>query len=423
MSARLASALDPYGREAYEKALGIPSGSILDSKPPEVWSWEQQLNALAAQTIPAEFGGFEGMPASGNSVEVRQTSALTSEHNYSRVTDSAGLCTPDNPFGLDDMELAAVRYYYWQDVPRLTTENFTDPMMMHLEETMPQERDAWLASLEGPQMRSLSNEEYQASIEATRAIERQKEESVWRDTYHYRQAFSLQDAEMMAAADVAFAPLAARIGQGLSKLYWGVRGEQAATNAALRAELQMALEADFKLYAGGVPSISVAATSKLDDLAAAFPRISNSKGPMQLEFRNAVQLDEFNRLNQIDIAVDKLKPGEASAAVEIQNAFGGQLRRANAVDGDVDFVFADGPNKGKTVDFMFTVNNQKQQTYMNKFFNKNFDKTVQQLNTHIKKADIVPLDFRSLEAQNQARLMEVINNISVEQSSRIVIMK
>jgi hypothetical protein len=39
----------------------------------------------------------------------------------------------------------------------------------------------------------------------------------------------------------------------------------------------MALEADFKLYAGGVPSISVAATSKLDDLTAAF-----AKGPSKI---------------------------------------------------------------------------------------------------------------------------------------------
>ena len=151
--------------------------------------------------------------------------------------------------------------------------------------------------------------------------------------------------------------------------------------------------------------------------------VPNPKGPMQLEFRDAVQLDEFNRLNQVDVAVGKLKPGEASAAVEIQNAFGGQLRRANASDGDIDFVFADGPNQGKTVDFMFTVNAQKQQAYMNKFFNNNFDKNVQQLNSHVQKADIVPLDFRNLETQNQTRLMEVVNNMPSEQSSKIVIMR
>ena len=50
-------------------------------------------------------------------------------------------------------------------------------------------------------------------------MERQKKEAVWRDSFHYQAAFSLQDAEIMAAADAAFAPLAARIGQGLSKLY------------------------------------------------------------------------------------------------------------------------------------------------------------------------------------------------------------
>jgi hypothetical protein len=128
---------------------------------------------------------------------------------------------------------------------------------MHLTEVMPQERDAWLASQEGPQMRAVSDEEHQASIEAEREREQRKEEAVWRDSFHYRAAFSLQDAEMMAAADAAFAPLAARIGRGLSKLYWGVRSEEAAASAALKAELRAALEADFKLYTGRVPAVSV----------------------------------------------------------------------------------------------------------------------------------------------------------------------
>lgn len=53
-------------------------------------------------------------------------------------------------------------------------------------------------------------------------------------------------------------------------------------------------------------------------------------------------------------------------------------------------MLTDGPNEGKTVDFMFTVNNDKQQTYMNKLFNNNCDKNVQQLKSHVEKADIVP---------------------------------
>jgi hypothetical protein len=57
MSAQFASALDPFGREAYEQALGIPSGSMLDALPYAAWSEAQQLNALASQTTtPAEFG-------------------------------------------------------------------------------------------------------------------------------------------------------------------------------------------------------------------------------------------------------------------------------------------------------------------------------------------------------------------------------
>jgi hypothetical protein len=47
MSAQFASALNPFGREAYEQALGIPSGSMLDALPYAEWSEAQQLNALA----------------------------------------------------------------------------------------------------------------------------------------------------------------------------------------------------------------------------------------------------------------------------------------------------------------------------------------------------------------------------------------
>jgi filamentous hemagglutinin len=50
-----------------------------------------------------------------------------------------------------------------------------------------------------------------------------------------------------------------------------VRGEQAATNAALRTELREALEADFKLYPGSAPTASVTILSA-DDVAQASAR-------------------------------------------------------------------------------------------------------------------------------------------------------
>jgi hypothetical protein len=59
MSAQFASALNPFGREAYEQALGIPSGSMLDALPYAEWSEAQQLNALAGQSNQADFAGFE----------------------------------------------------------------------------------------------------------------------------------------------------------------------------------------------------------------------------------------------------------------------------------------------------------------------------------------------------------------------------
>jgi hypothetical protein len=53
MSVQFASALNPFGRKAYEQALGIPSESMLEALPYADWSEAQQLNALAAQTTPS----------------------------------------------------------------------------------------------------------------------------------------------------------------------------------------------------------------------------------------------------------------------------------------------------------------------------------------------------------------------------------
>ena len=154
-----------------------------------------------------------------------------------------------------------------------------------------------------------------------------------------------------------------------------------------------------------------------------FNPFPNKSGPTDLKFRDPVELDEFNRLNQVDFAVNKARPGEASAAVEIQNAFGGQLRRAVEGDGKVDFVFVDGPQQGKTVDFLFTADTSKQSQMMNRFFDKNLKGSQAQIVSHVNKADMVPLDFRNLELQNQNKLMEFINTLTKEQQSHLVIMR
>ncbi|MFJ5408409.1 hypothetical protein [Pectobacterium punjabense] len=138
----------------------------------------------------------------------------------------------------------------------------------------------------------------------------------------------------------------------------------------------------------------------------------------------AVNLDEVNRL-KFDPHAGKNKLAEGSAATELRNTMGGKLERVEPDASGADFVFSSGPNKGKTVDFMFTTakGSEKEIEGMNKFFNNNWDRNITQLRTHLDKADIVPLDFRSLNVENQHKLLNHINSLSQADKAKIVIMR
>lgn len=139
---------------------------------------------------------------------------------------------------------------------------------------------------------------------------------------------------------------------------------------------------------------------------------------------SAVHLDEVERL-KFDPHAGKNKMAESSAAVELQNSLGGKLERVDPDISGADFIFTSGPNKGKSVDFMFTTakGSDKEIEGMNKFFNNNWDKNVEQLHSHLNKADIVPLDFRNLTPVNQQRLLDYINKLPGQDKSKIVIMR
>nr|WP_263009813.1 hypothetical protein [Dickeya oryzae] len=138
----------------------------------------------------------------------------------------------------------------------------------------------------------------------------------------------------------------------------------------------------------------------------------------------AVNLGEVNRL-KYDPHAGKNKLAEGSAATELQNTMGGKLERVYPDASGADFVFSSGRNKGKTVDFMFTTakGSEKEIEGMNKFFNKNWDKNIEQLHSHLDKADIVPLDFRNLKIENKNRLLNYINTLSPAYKAKIVIMR
>lgn len=145
----------------------------------------------------------------------------------------------------------------------------------------------------------------------------------------------------------------------------------------------------------------------------------------EIKTGQAVDFHEFNRLNEKDIHAGKIKPAEASAAVEIQNSLGGTLKRIDNLDSSADFIFTSGPNKGKTVDFMFTTGSStvKEINGINQFFDKNRNTNIKTLNEHLSKADFVPLDFRNLDLVNQQKLINHIKTLPASDQSKIIIMR
>jgi len=144
------------------------------------------------------------------------------------------------------------------------------------------------------------------------------------------------------------------------------------------------------------------------------PRIVSPRGP--------VDLGEFRRLNVPDPATGKLRPGEASAAAELQQVLGGRLERMAGPSG-ADFNVVSGSQAGKSVDFLLTPGTVKEANGINQFFVKNANRFSVQLDEHLRKADIVPIDSRFLTSQNQKVLMDMVGKVSPSDQSRIVIFR
>ena len=149
---------------------------------------------------------------------------------------------------------------------------------------------------------------------------------------------------------------------------------------------------------------------------------AETKGPRIVSPPGFVEVDEFRRLNVPDPATGKLRPGEASAAVELQQVLGGRLERLGDAKG-ADFKFVSGSQAGKSVDFLLTPGTVKDAAEANRFFVKNADRFSNSLLMHLGKADIVPIDARFLTPQNQKVLMEIVGRQSKVNQSRIIIFR
>ncbi|KDN13783.1 hypothetical protein [Snodgrassella communis] len=164
--------------------------------------------------------------------------------------------------------------------------------------------------------------------------------------------------------------------------------------------------------------------------------IKNSDGLNEVKI-NQTPLEGQNRLNTIDaMGNGKLNPAEAAAAARIENILGKmeRLPDTNAVGKNADYIITNGPNKGKTVDLMYTTKNlsQKEIDGINKFFEKNM--TVpkvsgklpdgkQQILDHLNKADIVPVDFNVLTPKNQRIFTDYVKSLPKSQQDKIIIMR
>jgi RHS repeat-associated protein len=138
--------------------------------------------------------------------------------------------------------------------------------------------------------------------------------------------------------------------------------------------------------------------------------------------RDAVNLEEFKRLNVIDSDVGRIRPGEAGAAAELQNYLTGKLKRSGpGTPGD--FVFTSGPHAGKTVDFMLTPDSAVQAEKINKFFAKNTSGFSSQLGLHLNKADFVPMDARFLTNANQDILIDIISKQPQYLQNKIILIR
>lgn len=175
-----------------------------------------------------------------------------------------------------------------------------------------------------------------------------------------------------------------------------------------------------EIASSGIPT----SEAKLVQYFAAKIYLSYMKSGMRtVQVEKSIDLERVKQL-AYDPHKKKDSFGEGYAAVELENYYGGKLKRVDPNLSQVDFVFDSGPAKGKTVDFLFTTKTAKQDEILkfNQYFaTNNWELNVKQIDTHLKKADIVPIDTRALNAQNKAKLIEHLNTLSNEQKKKIIL--
>ncbi|MCA6917995.1 VENN motif pre-toxin domain-containing protein [Pectobacterium versatile] len=159
--------------------------------------------------------------------------------------------------------------------------------------------------------------------------------------------------------------------------------------------------------------------------------VKNADGIYEVKV-NVTPLEGHDRLNTPDLGGNgKLKPAEAASAAQLEPTLGTMERYTpspGAKSGtSPDFVITSGPNKGKTVDAMYTTDrlSQKEIDGLNKFYEKNMSAGSGRgvIQDHLQKADFVPVDFRVLTPANQKVFMDYIKTLPKAQQDKVIIMR
>jgi len=150
-------------------------------------------------------------------------------------------------------------------------------------------------------------------------------------------------------------------------------------------------------------------------------RPDDNTGLKTVEMPDNTKLADQSRLNSPDAATGKTRPGQADAAAGLEKSLG-EMRPAEKGEKG-DFIISDGPNEGKSVDFTFTTDSTKVGQMQNKYFDQNWSGTQKQILDHVKKADVVPMDLRGLDANAKAKVTDFVKQLPPESKAKIVLLQ
>lgn len=157
-------------------------------------------------------------------------------------------------------------------------------------------------------------------------------------------------------------------------------------------------------------------------------RLAKTAEMRTVSFKNiSIDEAEVQRLG-FDPQQKKLNRGEGEASSQWQNRYQERLERYDLPNQNPPDLFIADQNKPKeqwtTIDFMYTVNNDHEAELMNKHFANNHKVWLgkkRNIDLHLEKADIVPMDIRHLTTENYVKLTSYLLSLPLELRRKITL--